>query len=41
MRKIVALTPSQATWLRKEAARLGISETEVLRRLVDKAMGNL
>jgi hypothetical protein len=41
MRKIVAMTKAQAEWVRKEARRLGISETEVIRRLIDKAMGNL
>jgi uncharacterized protein YunC (DUF1805 family) len=41
MRKIVALTDAQVAWLAKEAKRLGVSETEVIRRLIDKAMGNL
>jgi hypothetical protein len=41
MRKIVAMTKDQAAWVAKEAKRLGISETEVIRRLIDKAMGNL
>lgn len=35
------MTKAQAVWLRKEAARLGVSETEVLRRLIDKARGEL
>jgi hypothetical protein len=41
MRKIVALTEKQAAWIAKEAKRLGVSETEIIRRLIDKAMGNL
>lgn len=41
MRKIIAMTKAQAVWVSKEATRLGISETEVIRRLIDKAMGNL
>ena len=38
MRKIVALTDLQVTWIKSEAKRIGISETEVIRRLIDKAM---
>lgn len=38
MRKIVAITEQQAAWIKSEAKRLGISETEVIRRLIDKAM---
>ena len=41
MRKIIAMTEAQVTWVASEAKRLGISETEVIRRLIDKAMGNL
>ena len=41
MRKIIAITKAQVSWLSAEAARLGISETEVIRRLIDRAMGNL
>lgn len=41
MRKIVAMTEKQSKWVADEAKRLGISETEVIRRLIDKAMGNL
>jgi hypothetical protein len=41
MRKIVAMTKAQASWIKREALRLGVSETEVIRRLIDKAMGNL
>jgi hypothetical protein len=39
MRKIIAITPAQSAWMKSEAKRLGISETEVVRRLIDKAMG--
>jgi hypothetical protein len=41
MRKIIAITGAQAAWMRKEAARLGVSETEVIRRLIDRELGNL
>lgn len=41
MRKLVAMTKAQAAWVASEAKRLGISQTEVIRRLIDKAMGNL
>ena len=41
MRKIIAITKAQVAWLSAEATRLGISETEVIRRLIDRAMGNL
>lgn len=42
MKKIsftVRIPSRQADWLRGEAGRLGISVTELLRRLVDKWMG--
>ena len=41
MRKIIAMTTDQAAWVLREAERLGISQTEVIRRLIDKAMGAL
>ncbi len=41
MRKIVTMTKQQAAWVASEAKRLGVSETEIIRRLIDKAMGNL
>ena len=41
MQKIIAMTKQQAAWVAAEAKRLGISQTEVIRRLIDKAMGNL
>lgn len=34
-RFVVGLAESQLTWLRLEAARLGVSIAEVLRRIVD------
>jgi hypothetical protein len=40
-RQIIAFTEVQQNWLRTEAARAGISLTEFLRRLVDKARGTL
>jgi hypothetical protein len=39
MHKLIRLTWDQANWVRSEAARLGISGIEVIRRLIDKAMG--
>jgi hypothetical protein len=39
MRKIMEMTDRQVAWVKAEATRLGISETEVIRRLIDKAMG--
>ena len=39
MRKYVSLPPAQHHWLKAKAKRLGISETEVIRRLIDKARG--
>ena len=35
-----SLTVLQRKWLEKEAARLGISQSELIRKLVDKAMGD-
>lgn len=40
MRKIIAITPDQAEWMRREAARLGVSETGVIRLLINMAMGS-
>jgi hypothetical protein len=39
VRKMVRITEPQAAYLEGEAGRLGISETEVLRRLIDEARG--
>jgi hypothetical protein len=36
MRKIITLTENQIARIKDEARRRGISETEVIRRLVDK-----
>jgi hypothetical protein len=36
MRKIITLTENQIARIKDEARRSGISETEVIRRLVDK-----
>ena len=41
MRKIIAITTDQAEWMRQEAARFGISETGVIRLLINMAMGSL
>lgn len=40
-RQIISMTPEQKTWVEAEAKRLGISITEVIRRLIDKARGEL
>jgi hypothetical protein len=37
-RQIIALTPTQRKWLASQADKHGISITEVIRRLLDKAM---
>ena len=39
MRKMVRIAEPQAAYLEAEAERLGISETEALRRLIDEARG--
>jgi hypothetical protein len=39
VRKMVRITEPQAAYLEGEAERLGISETEMLRRLIDEARG--
>lgn len=36
---VISVTPAQTEWLRAEAARLGISVAELLRRIIDKARG--
>jgi negative regulator of replication initiation len=38
MRKIISLTDSQVEWIKSEAKRFGVSETEIIRRLIDRAM---
>jgi len=38
MKKIIIITDAQVSWVKSEAKRLGISDTEVIRRLIDKAM---
>ncbi len=38
MKKIIIITDAQVAWIKAEAKRLGISATEVIRRLIDKAM---
>ena len=35
-RLIIHFSPQQLEWLRAEAARLGISVAEVVRRIIDK-----
>lgn len=41
MRKLINLSPAQAAWLLRESKRLGISANEFLRRVIDKARGEL
>jgi hypothetical protein len=36
---LISFTAQQLAWLREEAARLGISVPELVRRIVDKARG--
>lgn len=36
---MVSLTPQQRDWLREEAARLGISISELVRRIIDQKRG--
>lgn len=38
-RQIISITAEQKKWAEAEARRLGISVTEVFRRLLDKARG--
>jgi hypothetical protein len=36
---MVSLSPQQLEWLKAEAERLGISVSELVRRIIDKARG--
>ena len=38
MNKLIALTKDQFAWIQAEAHRLGITQVEVIRRLIDRAM---
>ena len=40
VKKLIRMTEVQAKWLKAEAKRIGKSQTETIRRLMDKAMGN-
>ena len=39
IKQVVSLTPQQLEWLKAEAARLGISVAELVRRIIDEARG--
>lgn len=38
-RKIITINVAQRSWIKAEAKRLGITATELIRRLIDKARG--
>ena len=39
IKQVVSLTLQQLEWLKAEAARLGISVAELVRRIIDEARG--
>lgn len=39
VKQVISFTPQQLEWLKAEAARLGISVAELVRRIVDQARG--
>ena len=39
MNKLIRLTQAQFAWIQAEARRLGITQMEVIRRIIDRAMG--
>lgn len=39
IRKLLHVTAPQAEWLEQEAKRLGISVSELVRRIIDEARG--
>lgn len=39
VKQVISFTPQQLEWLKEEAARLGISVAELVRRIVDQARG--
>lgn len=36
-KRMFSLTPEQVAWVRKEAERLGIGMSELVRRIIDKS----